>query len=142
MKFLSNTFDPNHKYAQIYVIREGDQTREQAWDRYMHWLSGKIIGMPQETDKYTVDELIRLNMVGVYSDQEIEMKTKAVSATIKYNVLDLIPNGIYSGIWSGCLVAIEVDGKEIELTVNDGVRGINVPCNVYVTDAGVSVKTN
>lgn len=34
------------------------------------WLKGKVLGDPKATYKYTVEELKRMDMVGVYEDEE------------------------------------------------------------------------
>lgn len=64
MKFLSNTHDP---HARMYVARMFDQTQEEAWRNHLEWLKDKVIGEPQATADYTVEELKAMGLVGVYS---------------------------------------------------------------------------
>lgn len=66
MKFLTNTFDPNHVDAKRYFTYRSNKDRDEQWQVYLHWLSDKIIGLPQATDLYTVEQLINMNIVGVY----------------------------------------------------------------------------
>lgn len=67
MKFLTNTYDPNREDAkQMLSILDGE-SRDAAWQRYQRYLSDKIIGLPQATESYTQRELVRMNLVGVYS---------------------------------------------------------------------------
>lgn len=66
MEFLSNTFDPNHENAKMYLVVRFDQTREEAWRSHLRWLDGKIIGDPQPSDRYTTEQLKAMNIVGVY----------------------------------------------------------------------------
>lgn len=66
MRFLSNTYDPSKLEARVFIVRYGDETQQQAWENHLYWLSGKIIGDPQATETYTVQQLKDMNMVGVY----------------------------------------------------------------------------
>lgn len=70
MKHLYNTFDPYHKNAKIVFTHFGDITLEPEWDRYLQSLSDKIIGLPVATEFYTVEELVKQNMVGVYTNED------------------------------------------------------------------------
>jgi hypothetical protein len=67
MKFLSNTHNPKDKFAMTYISRYSDETPQQAWENYLRWLDGKIIGRPQATEAYTVEQLESIGMVGVYA---------------------------------------------------------------------------
>lgn len=66
MKFLSNTHDPKDKNARMYVARRFNETPEEAWRWHRKWLKGKVIGDPQATEAYTVEQLKEMGMVGVY----------------------------------------------------------------------------
>jgi len=70
MKFLTNTFNPNNKDARLYTVREENQTLDEAWKSYQRFLQGKIIGLPQATSYHTVEELVSMNMVGLYTENE------------------------------------------------------------------------
>lgn len=67
MKFLSNTYDPNRTDARDHVQQLSDETQEEAWRNYRHWLRGKVIGDPQPTKRHSVAELRAMGMVGVYA---------------------------------------------------------------------------
>lgn len=66
MKFLDNTHDPKDPRARFYLSTELRQTHEEAWKMHLQWLEGKIIGDPQPTDTYTVEQLKAMGLVGVY----------------------------------------------------------------------------
>lgn len=67
--FLSNTYNPNAEDAFTYVRRRPHETPTEAWQHKLEWLSDKIIGEPQATEHYTVEQLKAMNMVGVYSKE-------------------------------------------------------------------------
>ena len=66
MEFLTNTHDPKDKYAKMYVARSIHETQEQAWAHHVEWLKDKVIGEPQATEAYTVEQLKQMGLVGVY----------------------------------------------------------------------------
>lgn len=66
MKFLSNIHNPDDEYASAYVTRSFHETQEEAWQHHIEWLKGKVITRPKATDKYTIEELEAMGMVGVY----------------------------------------------------------------------------
>ncbi len=67
MKWLSNIHDPKDPQAQMYVARSFHETPEEAWAHHQEWLKGKVIGEPQATEAYTVEQLKAMGMVGVYA---------------------------------------------------------------------------
>lgn len=67
MKFLSNTYDPKRKDAPMRVTARIGETQQEAWRWHLEWLRGKVIGEPQETSTYTVEQLKEMGMVGVYA---------------------------------------------------------------------------
>jgi hypothetical protein len=67
LRFLSNTYDPKQPDASYTCPRMSDQTQQQAWESHARWLADKIIGDPQATEWYTVDQLKSMHMVGVYA---------------------------------------------------------------------------
>jgi len=77
LKFLSNTFDPNHKDAKCYktythhAMSGGPRARDEEWDRHMEWINANVIGDPQATEKYSVEELKKMNLVGIYAKGEV-----------------------------------------------------------------------
>lgn len=66
MKFLSNIHDPKDPNARMYLPCDFHEAPEQAWQRHLEWLKGKVIAEPKATEKYSVSELKQMNMVGVY----------------------------------------------------------------------------
>ena len=66
-RFLSNTHDPKDENAPMYVVRSFHETQEQAWANHLEWLKDKVIGDPQATEAYTVEQLKEMCMVGVYA---------------------------------------------------------------------------
>jgi hypothetical protein len=69
LRFLSNTHDPKDPHAKMYIAHRFDQTQEEAWHYHCEWLKGKVIGKPQATSAYTVEELEKMGMVGVYIEE-------------------------------------------------------------------------
>ena len=67
MKWLSNTHDPSSPDWTTYIHVRSDQSWESAIDSHMDWLEDKIIGEPQATNRYSVEELKQMGMVGVYT---------------------------------------------------------------------------
>lgn len=67
MKHLSNVYNPEARDAKNHVLRCTGETLEEAWQHHLEWLRGKRIGLPAATEKYTVEQLINMNIVGVYS---------------------------------------------------------------------------
>ena len=67
MKFLSNTYNPNDEdKAKMYLVLNFRESREDEWQRWLDWLKGKVIGRPQASDTYTVEQLEAMGLVGVY----------------------------------------------------------------------------
>lgn len=63
--------------------------------------------------------------------------TQVIESRIKKN----LPIGVYSGYWSGYEVKVNHDGDEWFLKTKDGVRGLNIPVSITVTEIGTSVVT-
>jgi hypothetical protein len=53
-----------------------------------------------------------------------------------------IPDGVYEGMWGGYEVRMKVNGNAIKFNTNSGVRGLNIPVTVTVTNGEAEVKTN
>lgn len=68
MKFLTNLYNPEIYKKEI--IRIFGETQEQANNNFNKWLKDKIIGKPQATNFYTVEELENRNIVGIYEKNE------------------------------------------------------------------------
>lgn len=66
MKFLSNIYNPKEPDAKRMLVLSLDETRETAWKHHLEWLQDKVIGDPQATKFYTMEQLKDMKMVGVY----------------------------------------------------------------------------
>jgi hypothetical protein len=77
MKWLTNIYDPRKteeaKRSLCLSFDEASdpQGRERAWQRHLEWLADKVVGRPQASGTYTVEELEVMGLVGVYSREEI-----------------------------------------------------------------------
>lgn len=72
--WLTNLYNPKNKDAGLYIATLVNETREVAWNRQAEWLKDKIIGYPKATEHYTVQELLDMGYVGVYSNPTLENK--------------------------------------------------------------------
>lgn len=52
------------------------------------------------------------------------------------------PNGTYTGSWGGCRVWFKVDDAVYTGETQIGIKTINAPCVVTVSESGVSVETD
>ncbi len=52
-----------------------------------------------------------------------------------------IPDGVYDGIWSAYEVKMTVNGNAVKFNVKSGIRGLNIPVAVTVTDGVAKVRT-
>ena len=69
LTFLSNVYDPRLPDAEIryrYTGTGTPETRRVEWGDYKRWLKDKIICNPRPNKNYTVEELKKMNMVGIY----------------------------------------------------------------------------
>ena len=48
-----------------------------------------------------------------------------------------IPDGSYSGLWSGHIIRFQVAAKSVEVETSTGVRGINIPVSFSVVGGKV-----
>jgi len=73
MKFLSNIYDPSKEDAPQYhtysfhAHMNGQEAMKQEWERHLEWVNSNIVGPPQGTDYYNVEELEARGIVGIYS---------------------------------------------------------------------------
>jgi len=72
MRWLTNTYDPSLPDVRMHVVRCFPETFEESWRLHLDYLKDKIIGEPQATEKYTVEQLKAMGMVGVYTTREKE----------------------------------------------------------------------
>lgn len=73
MEHLSNIFDPrlekNKETFTGFSYNEwcaGPASIERAWNRHLEWVNSNEIGRPKATEKYTVEQLEEMGMVGIY----------------------------------------------------------------------------
>lgn len=64
------------------------------------------------------------------------METIAVECKVKKR----LPVGVYSGYWGGYEVKVKHDGEEWFIKTKDGVRGINIPVSVMVTEGSIKIE--
>lgn len=75
LRFLSNTYNPYSPNAKAYFRYPNEAAQDPGlagleWRNWLNWIAKNHIGRPVATDKYSVEELERMGMVGVYSDDE------------------------------------------------------------------------
>ena len=63
MKHLSNIYDPRREDAKRVSLYSCDE-----WQHHLDWVNQNVIGEPQATEFYTVEQLKDMGMVGVYSN--------------------------------------------------------------------------
>jgi len=54
------------------VRRRLGETQAEAQARCRGWLADKVIGKPQKTEKYTVEQLQQVGLVGVYAKEDTD----------------------------------------------------------------------
>jgi len=62
------------------------------------------------------------------------MRNKVKSITEKLPQVTTMPDGFYSGTWSGYEIEVEFGSKKFQLETEEGVRGTNVRVVVEVKD--------
>jgi hypothetical protein len=70
MRYLTNLYDPTRLDALGQIERIPGETWTEAREHYREWLHGKIIGEPQATETYTVEQLKAMHMVGIYAKDD------------------------------------------------------------------------
>lgn len=70
MKHLTNLYDPTREDAKSLIITMPGETPGEAWERQKRYLADKVIGLPKATGAYSVQELERMGMVGIYASEE------------------------------------------------------------------------
>lgn len=67
------------------------------------------------------------------------MKTEALKCTIEVP-LESLPDGRYSGSWTGCNVELTLNNTDYILATGDCIRGWKIPCTVVVNNGQVTVE--
>jgi len=70
VEWRSNTHDPNHRDFKLSIWRGFDESHEHALESTLHWLNLGVLGPPQKTDTFTVEQLTRMGYVGYYRKPE------------------------------------------------------------------------
>ena len=66
LEWLTNRFDPRLEEAKIYQASEAGGEFGQSWEQYQKWLADKFIGDPKGNQYWTVQQLKRMSLVGIY----------------------------------------------------------------------------
>lgn len=72
-KFLSNIYDhrlPDAKQTHVYsyyAMSAGTEVMDIEWQHHLDWINQNVIGQPQATKWYTVEQLEKMGMIGIYS---------------------------------------------------------------------------
>lgn len=71
-KWLTNTYDPDRSDSRSYHVSSCCDKKEsdRRWDSYVDYVEKHIIGPPKASEKYTVEQLQKMHMVGVYAYPE------------------------------------------------------------------------
>jgi len=76
MKFLSNTHNPflpdTKKFHcfSFHAIQGGPEACEEEWRQHMDWIKSNLIGRPQASKHYTVEQLEDMGLVGIYAEEK------------------------------------------------------------------------
>lgn len=62
------------------------------------------------------------------------MINKVTSITEKVPQATTLPDGYYTGVWSGYIIELTYGKKQYELSTEEGVRGINIKVIVEIKD--------
>ena len=71
-RFLSNTHDyrrPDAERMHIYshyAMSNGLDACKREWEQHLAWINENVIGPPESSDFYTVEELEQQGMIGIY----------------------------------------------------------------------------
>jgi hypothetical protein len=68
------------------------------------------------------------------------MKTPATQLR-RVEALDLLPDGVYDGVWGGYVVRFTVDGIDYEAHTSEGIRTPRAKCKITITNGKLSVET-
>lgn len=72
-RWLTNTYDPDRfdsRSHHIFFSSSDKKESDREWDAYVIHVEKHIIGPPKVSEKYTVEQLQKMHMVGVYAYPE------------------------------------------------------------------------
>ncbi len=77
-RFLSNIFDPCSPNARMYLTYSyhafccGAKAMDAEWQQHIDWVNENIICLPKATKTYTQQQLIAMDVVGIYARTTVE----------------------------------------------------------------------
>ncbi len=75
-RFLTNIYNPKGKHARMgftYSLHAHDSglaAMDREWEHHLKYINDHIIGPPKGTEKWSVEELEKQGMIGVYAHPE------------------------------------------------------------------------
>ena len=69
MKHLTNMYNPDLPDFKDHIIRKSGESIQETVEALHKYLSDKTIGLPQETPFSTTEELVDMNIIGVYKNE-------------------------------------------------------------------------
>lgn len=72
-RHLSNIFDHRSPNARMcftgsyYAWQAGKIAMDAEWEHHLKWINDNIIDRPKVTEKYTVEQLEEMGMIGIYA---------------------------------------------------------------------------
>jgi len=66
MKFITNMWDINGKYAFKNAEGHTFEERLENWNYLLEWIKDKTMDIPQATEKHSVVQLMSMGIVGIY----------------------------------------------------------------------------
>lgn len=75
LKFLSNTYNPNLPNARMYFTTSYEgylnpDLGNYEYEQYLKWINENIVGEPQGSDTYTVEQLKEMGYIGIYKQED------------------------------------------------------------------------
>ena len=65
--WLTNVYDINKTDAfSLLILRTGEGSREEQWEKYKKWVLSKDKGRPQSTKECSVEDLEAMGYIGLY----------------------------------------------------------------------------
>ncbi len=95
--------------------------------------------------KYTFEsqklaEIVCLNKLIELLEEDYASKSKSITKKVAQPAT--LPDGSYSGLWSGHVISVIHNGEVYDIETKEGVRGFNISATVVIKDgAAISVTT-
>ena len=68
-RFLTNIYDPSAKNAKDVFTYPSNMDRDTVWEIHIDWINSHVLGQPQETEFYTVEQLREAGFLGLYAKE-------------------------------------------------------------------------